>query len=328
MKVASGCLKRAPSDFVVEEILGFDFSGSGEHVVLQIRKQDMNTLDVVDAISRVCGVARRHVGFGGLKDKHALTTQWFSVLLPPGKHPNWGKLENERIEILRVDRTIRKLKRGSHRGNRFKIAVRDVSGNLDALRNGLSNIEGVGVPNYFGPQRFGYSNLEKADAMFSGSLRVSRAGKGILLSAARSSIFNEVLARRDAAGTWNKLLPGDVASLDGSNSFFTVDEPTAELQGRLDRFDIHPSGPLYGIGDNPAAAEVGRLESEVFQKYQHRCQGLSNFGLRLQRRALRLKVADFRWELSIDGTLTLSFLLGKGGYATAVVDHLLDVSEH
>lgn len=315
----TGLVRQSPADFVVEEDLGFDFSGHGSHALVQVRKRGLNTLDVIDAISRISGVAKRDVGFSGLKDRHALTTQWFSVPVEHSRSVNLAGLEHERIEVLSVHRHSKKLRRGSHRGNRFRIRVRAIEGDLDELDIRLAEIKAKGVPNYFGPQRFGHANLQKADALFEGKLRrVSRSERSILLSAARSFIFNQVLSARVMDGTWSALLAGDVAVLDGTNSYFQVEEVTAELQVRLSDFDIHPSGPLYGVGANPAGGKVRACESRAFEENGYRCRGLEKFGLRFQRRPTRLQVKDLQWQVSGDD-LELSFYLATGGYATSVL---------
>ena len=321
----TGLIKQVPADFVVEEIVGFEFTGTGEHVVVQVKKQDLSTLEVVDAISRVTGSSKKDIGFCGLKDKRAISTQWFSVRVPAQAEAALPSLENERIEILSYDRHCKKLKRGHHFGNHFSIKVRQLGGDMIALADNLQKLRITGVPNYFGPQRFSRNNLRKADALFCGQLkRVSHAERGMVLSSVRSAMFNEVLTHRVRDGTWNKLLVGDAANLNGTNSHFQVREVTEELQNRLTQFDVHPSGPLFGTGRNPVANGVYQLESGVFGQHPTWCEGLSKFGLRLQRRSLRLKVSDLRWEIFNNETLALSFSLRKGGFATSVLSALLD----
>lgn len=124
--------------------------------------------------------------------------------------------------------------------------------------------------------------------------------------------------------TWNKLLVGDAANLNGTSSYFQIREVTKELQSRLKQFDIHPSGPLFGTGKNPAANGIYQLESEVLGRYPDWCAGLLKFGLRLQRRALRLQVSEFHWEISSNKALALSFSLNSGGFATSVLNEFLD----
>ena len=318
-----GLVKRDPADFVVEEVMGFPFTGHGEHVVLSIRKQGLNTVDVVDLIHRVSGVAKKHIGYSGLKDKHATTTQWFSVPIPQHRRPCWTGLESDRVKLIDANRHIRKIKRGSHRGNRFVIKVRDYCGDMKVVQQKLVSIRATGVPNYFGPQRFGYSNLDQAKTFFSGGGRgVSRYQRGILLSAARSHIFNQVLSHRVGTGTWDRFIPGDVASLNGSNSYFPVSEVTPDLMDRLERCDIHPSGPLFGRGENPAQGDARAVEDHVFAHNRIFCEGLTRWALRFERRALRLVVADLQWSLSTEAVLSLHFSLTTGGFATAVLQEL------
>lgn len=321
---ASGAIKQITGDFVVDELVDFAFSGSGEHALLQIRKRNLSTFDVVDRIHRVIGTPKRDIGFCGLKDKQAITTQWFSVRCTRRYRQAWSVLEDERMEIIAATRHARKLRRGSHSGNRFQIRIRQLEGNLALLQRRLLQIKVDGVPNYFGPQRFGQRNLEKVSALFSGELSTPPpAERSLLLSSARSRMFNDVLSCRVRDGSWNTLQPGDVAMLDKTNSYFRVDAVSAELLARLQRFDIHPSGPLFGNGENPAARGIFALEAEVLLRYQQWCAGLRQFGLRFQRRALRMGVAQMRWEFSDDGILDLYFVLHKGSFATSVLNDFL-----
>lgn len=321
---ATGLIKQGADDFLVDELMPFSFSGNGEHVVLRIKKQGLSTFEVVDEIRRRTGIPGRDIGFCGLKDKHATTIQWFSVHCPNDEPGSWSMLENERMRVLAVGRHSKKLKRGHHGGNYFRIKIRQLRGDSMRLERRLLEIGAKGVPNYFGPQRFGRRNLEKADALFRGSLKkASRREQSLLLSSVRSRMFNDVLSERVRDGSWNTLQPGDVAVLNKSNSYFRVEAATEELQDRLDGFDIHPSGPLFGEGENPAGQGVRQLESSVFKEYQHWCVGLRKFGLRFQRRSLRIPVVDLQWKLPDEDLLEISFFLYKGGFATSVLNDFL-----
>lgn len=320
----SGLLRANVDDFVVEEELGFRPDGNGEHKLLQVRKRDLNTTDVARSLARCAQVPVRDIGYCGLKDRRASATQWFSVRAP--NIVDWSACNDEYLRVMSVHRHRRKLRRGSHRGNRFTIVVRQLTGERDALEQQLRQIREHGVPNYFGEQRFGHSagNLSSADAMFAGALRVrDRHRRGLFLSAARSWLFNCVLSQRVAAGNWARLLPGDVASLDGSGSFFPVPQPDRELERRLEQSDIHPSGPLWGAGEPPTEGEVRALEQETLADFTSWCDTLAQAGMRHERRALRLHVKGLEWEL-IDRQLVLSFELQRGGFATSVLRECID----
>lgn len=211
----SAHLRACPEDFRVDEILGFDPDGEGEHLLLKIQKRNQNTADVARTLARHAGVKIRDVGYGGLKDRNAVTTQWFSVWLPGKADPDWSAIAGEHLKILDSQRHHRKLQRGALRGNRFVIVLRDVAfpQQLDAgaLEQQLAVIKQQGVPNYFGEQRFGREgrNLASATAMFDGVRIKDKHLRSLYLSAARSFLFNEVLAARITAANWNQVLPGE-----------------------------------------------------------------------------------------------------------------------
>ena len=321
---ARGTLRAVPEDFRVEEDLGFEPSGSGEHVLLQIRKREENTERVAKTIGRLADVRPVAVGFAGLKDRNAVTTQWFSVHLPGRTEPDWGALNSERVEVMAVERHHRKLRRGALRGNHFVLTVRSVAGEVDAVDERLRQIQKLGVPAYFGVQRFGRDgdNVAQAMAMFGGR-RVSRHQRGLLLSAARSELFNRVLAERVRRNAWDRLLPGDVAMLDGSHSVFPLPAVDESLQARCEQLDVHPTGPLWGRGALPTSDDVMALESEVLGEHEVLRQGLEAAGLEQQRRALRHPVRELHWQWLDGETVQLRFFLDRGNYATSVLREVL-----
>lgn len=321
---AAGTLRAAAEDFLVEEDLGFAPDGDGEHELLQIRKSNLNTLDVARVLARCAGLPVRDIGYCGLKDRRAVATQWFSAHVPAGT--DWTSCNSDRMRILATHRHRRKLRRGTHRGNRFRIIVRDLTVEREMLVQSLSMLRRRGAPNYYGEQRFGRNarNLANADAMFAGAMTVrDRHVRGLYISAARSWLFNCVLSERVKNGTWLQLLPGDVASLDGSGSFFAVTEPDPELKRRLEAGDIHPSGPLWGAGEPPTQAGARELEETVLEDFAPWKQALIRLGMRHERRALRMIVGELDWELNAQ-QLVLSFELKRGGFATSVLRECID----
>ncbi len=321
--IHAGFLRARPEDFFVSELLGFEPAGTGAHRLLRIRKRRANTGWVAARLAEVLGVRAADVGYAGLKDRHALTEQWFSVPADPrgrAVEPDLAReLAADGLTLLEDRRHDRKLRRGSHRANRFRIVVRAVEGERDPIEQRLSEIARRGVPNGFGPQRFGRGgrNLDLARALAAGR-RLRRAERSFALSAARSLIFNEALSRRVRSGEWDRLLPGDRAGLSGSRSHFEVDVVDATLEERLASHDVHPTGPLWGRGDPPSAGRVRELEAAAAAAHPALRDLLVAAGMRQERRALRLSVADLQWDW--DGAdLTLSFELGAGGFATAVL---------
>lgn len=321
---ATGAIRTTPEDFQVNEIPGFELSGEGEHVCLHIRKRNSNTAFVAKQIARLADVKNMDVSYAGLKDRNAVTTQWFSVYLSNKPEPDWSLLNNDEIEVLSVCRHNRKLRRGALKGNRFKIIVRELQGDKEALEQRLQQIKTNGVPNYFGEQRFGRNNLEQASAMFSGQIKVrNRDKRSLYLSAARSAIFNEVLSQRVAAGNWNQALDGDVMMLNGSHSIFHAEIADETIHQRVAEHDIHPTGPLWGRGSLATTANALVLEQQVVESFQDWCHGLEQAGMKQERRALRLPVVDFSWIIEQD-KLELSFFLPAGCYATSVLRELIN----
>ena len=320
---ASGLIRSQPEDFQVDEDLGFDLSGKGEHVCLHIRKRNANTDFIAKQIVRLAGVKNMDVSYAGLKDRHAVTTQWFSVYLASKPEPDWSQLNGGEVEVLEVVRHNRKLRRGSLKGNCFKLIVRDLDGDTASLEQRLQTISSTGVPNYFGEQRFGRDNLTKAAGMFKAEFKVKdRNKRSMYLSAARSAIFNDVLSMRVATANWNQALPGDLMMLDGSHSVFAAEAVDDGIKRRVAEFDIHPTGPLWGRGRLPTTVDAQLLEQQGAENYALFCDGLERAGMKQERRALRLPVGKLEWKLD-DNSLSLSFFLSSGSYATSVLRELL-----
>ena len=324
----SGSIRTFPEDFIVDEQFSFTFDGEGEHVLLHIQKKNTNTEWLAKQIVKLASVRKMDVSYAGLKDRNAMTTQWFSVWLPGKQGPDWSVLNDENIRLLEVTRHSRKLRRGSLRGNRFKIIVRDIAGDATDLASRIENIRKIGVPNYFGEQRFGHNgmNLEKAEAMFNGVRIKDRFKRSMYLSAARSLIFNQLLSMRVENNNWYTALPGDVMLLDNSHSYFIIDQVDDVIRQRLTEHDIHPSGCLWGEGRLLSQGEVNDMElslKETFPLFSH---GLEEKGLKQERRALRLSVNDLKYDYNENNKmLTLSFYLPAGGYATAVLREMVDI---
>lgn len=320
-------MRAVPEDFVVEEVLGYQASGAGEHAFLVIRKRNTNTHDLARSLAKLCGIPQVGVGYAGLKDRAAVTTQSFTVHLPGRADPDWTVLDDEDIQVLSVSRHHRKIRRGSLRGNRFQLRLREVDGDRQAVEQRLALIASHGVPNYFGSQRFGHagSNLRRADALLRGELRrVKREQRGILLSAARAHLFNQVLATRVEAGNWDRALGGDVMLLAGSGAQFVAETVDQALLERLAGFAIHPSGPLPGRPCRSLVPEeqAAWLESQALRPWLDWIDALARLGLDADRRPLRLKVDDLVWQWQ-DDQLLLGFALPAGSYATVLVRELL-----
>ncbi|MEO9078825.1 MAG: tRNA pseudouridine(13) synthase TruD [Rhodanobacter sp.] len=319
-------LRTSPEDFRVEEILGYDADGAGEHLLLWVEKRGANTDWVARELAKFSGVPPVAVGYAGMKDRHAVTRQTFSVQLAGKPDPDWSTFPHAEVKVLAATRHSRKLKRGALRGNRFVLVLREVAGDHGEAEKVLQQIAARGVPNYFGEQRFGREggNVAQARAMFAGR-RVERDKRSMLLSAARSQIFNEVLAARVERGSWDTPLDGEIWSLAGSRSWFGPEPFNDVLAERLTRADIHPSGPLWGQGEPPSMSEAGALEREVATGNSDLVAGLVAARMDQERRPLRLIPKNFAWRWLDDTSLELAFELPAGAYATVVVRELATV---
>lgn len=304
---ASATLKRLNEDFVVTELPLQLPSGEGEHIWLEIEKNGANTAFVAQQLAEAAGVQERDVGYAGLKDRYAITRQWISIYLPRGETPDLTQLRHPEFSVLSQSRHVKKLRPGDLQGNRFRIVLRDVTGDRDAIEASLEAVASQGVPNYFGAQRFGFEggNIEKGRAMLAREVRVRNPRKkGIYLSAVRSFVFNEVLALRIQQGLWGKTLPGEVLDAAGL-----------------------PTGPLWGRGRLTTTEQALALESEVAERHAALCHGMEHAGLDQERRALVVSPAEMSWAWPQADQLVLAFSLPAGSYATSVLSEILRASE-
>jgi tRNA pseudouridine13 synthase len=321
--VTAGRLRSVPEDFVVEEILGFEASGAGPHALLTVRKRGANTEWVARELARVAGCKPFEVGFAGLKDRMAVTTQAFSV--PRGRRDaqEFLGVMGEGFEVLAAAAHQRKLPRGALCGNRFSIKVRELHCDPARLRERIAALAAGGVPNYFGPQRFGRDAANLAAVLrAAGDDRQRGGGRGFVLSAARSVVFNAILAERVADGSWNRLLPGDVANLDGTGSVFRVEHVDPGLEARCAEFDVHPTGPLAGEGESLASGSVRELEESVAARFPEALAMVRAERMRSERRPLRMRVSELAHEQR-DDVLWLRFTLPAGSFATAVLREII-----
>jgi tRNA pseudouridine13 synthase len=318
-----GLIKQELSDFEVTERLGFPLSDDGEHDFLWLEKRGANTAWVAGQLARHAGVPSRDVGYAGLKDRHAVTRQWFSVRRPSAAGTDWQSIDIPGVRILEIGRNRRKLKRGSHAGNVFRIVVRGVDCSRAEIDERIARIAEQGVPNYFGPQRFGRdgANLSLARSLFAGK-RLSRDRRSVALSAARSFLFNEMLSVRVADGTWNRALPGESLILEGSRSYFHVEAVDMETAKRVSSMDVHPSCALWGER-GPDSASPSDVERQIVTQHRDISNGLERFGVAFDRRALRVVVRDLDWDYA-NGSAILEFALVSGAFATSVLREAIE----
>jgi len=304
---ASATLKSLNEDFIVTELPLQLPSGAGEHLWLDVEKNGANTAFVAQQLAAAAGVQEWDVGYAGLKDRYAITRQWFSIYLPKGETPDLTQLQHPEFKVLSQSRHVKKLRPGDLQGNHFRIVLRDVRGDRAAIELNLQAIASQGVPNYFGAQRFGHEggNVEQGRAMLAREIRVRNPKKkGIYLSAVRSFVFNEVLALRIQQGLWGQTLPGDVMDAAG-----------------------RPTGPLWGRGRVSSSDQAQALENGVAAAHAVLCDGMEHAGLDQERRALVASPAGLTWEWPQADQLLLSFSLPAGNYATSLLSEILSATE-
>ncbi len=323
--VAKAIIRSQPADFFVEEKLGFTLSGDGEHVFLLVEKTGQNTIAIAERLAGFAKVLPRSIGYAGLKDRNAVTRQWFSIQLPKVEAADWERLNSEDLTILDVARHHKKLRKGVLQQNIFKLLLRDVEGDRGKIDNRLIWIREHGVPNYFGSQRFGRygDNVHQAAAWLTGNLKSpSRHLKGIYLSSIRSFLFNEILASRVRNRVWNKGIAGDIFMLQGSHSCFLAPDQTDDLQLRLQQQDIHPAAILYGQNGLECAADARQIQQKTLKQYPILVTGLEELKMKSAWRSMRLLVADLKWQWLEGKQLLLGFSLPPGSYATSVLAEL------
>ncbi|GAB7201439.1 tRNA pseudouridine(13) synthase TruD [Dickeya oryzae] len=323
---ATGALKASPDDFFVAEDLGFSADGDGEHVLVRLRKRECNTIFVAEALARFAGIPARSVSYAGLKDRHAVTEQWFCLHLPGKEDPEWSAFSLDGCEILEAHRHRRKLRIGALRGNAFRLVLREISDRAE-VETRLQQVAAGGVPNYFGSQRFGRdgNNLEQARRWANDEIRVKdRSKRSFYLSAVRSELFNQIASARLATYGPTQVLVGDALQLTGRGSWFVVKpEELDDAQSRVNAGDIHITAALPGQGDPGVQALALSFEQQCLQEHTQFLSLLTRERVESARRAIMLYPQEMRWSWQDDATLELHFWLPAGCFATSVVRELL-----
>lgn len=320
---ATAVIKQQPEDFIVEEELGFEPDGGGEHHFLWVEKRLANTAEVADRIAGQLGLPRRAVTWSGQKDRQAVTRQWFGVHWPGV--PELDNLPGDEVfKVLRAERNSRKLRIGSHRKNRFQLRLRQCRGDRQQIEDRLASVAREGVPNYFGLQRFGRdgANLQRGSQWLLGQRRLSRGQQSMALSAIRSALFNQMLSDLIAAGRWQAIEAGDTVMLSGSNSVFTpIEEELPSTRRRVEEGDCSATLPLCG-GDAEERV-CNDFEREWLAGYGDYLAAMKGRRIKSSRRAQALWPEALNWQWLDSETLELTFLLPKGAFATSLLRELV-----
>lgn len=340
------------SDFVVNEIPLYPFSGEGEHLVLHVRKKEMTTWDMLQYLSEVTGCKVRDFGYAGLKDKEGMTTQYLS--LHKSFEPKLATFSHDKIKILEKTYHNNKIRTGHLKGNRFFVRLKKVSP-VDAkkLQEGLKKIAKEGFPNFFGYQRFGIDgdNYLKGKAILEGKRKERNFKmKEFFINAYQSYLFNNWLSKRiemsrlieefallDAARATNlapdivetlkkqpqffKLMHGDVLHHYPAGKAFICENTTDELPRFLDK-SITIAGWLVGGKNIRAEYEAGEIEKAMFvdsEPFLAKLDGSRRFAWSFAEDVEGLYKEEEAW-------FEMHFSLPKGSYATVIIEELIKVS--
>ena len=317
-------LKAECADFIVKEELGYDMSGDGEFVAVRVRKIDNNTIFVGEKLAAFCGVSARNMSYAGLKDRKAITEQWFCIQMPGKPTPDFSQFQMDGVEILEVTRHNRKIRTGSLDGNHFEILLRNATEN-DELKVRLEIVKHLGFPNYFTEQRFGRDghNLTEAMRWATGEIKVKdRKKRSFYLSAARSEVFNLVVSERVKLRLATQILPNDILQLKGTHSWFKADqnEDLNALQVRLENRDILLTAPLIGETEQNS----NDIENQIVAQHHALRDLMKQERLKPARRPLLMQAENFSWQFEPAG-LRLKFYLPAGSYAMALVRELVNL---
>jgi tRNA pseudouridine13 synthase len=331
-----GLLRVQQSDFKVFEQLPFLPCGEGEHLFIHIRKTGANTLFVARELAKYFKVKDQLVSYAGLKDRFAVTEQWFGIHVPGKQEYDLTDLMIEGVEVLSYKRHNKKLRTGALTGNRFELILRNVT-EIKALYERWKKIIEQGVPNYFGEQRFGIDggNIEHALALFSGTKVKDKKKRGMYLSAARSCIFNDIINKRIEKNIFSTLQVGDVLMLSGTQSVFLLEEIDDIIKQRLIEKDVDVTAAMWGAGELMTRDEPQIFEQEIADHHVNFSQGLPRFGLKQERRRIRLVIEDTDIEILSEENsesdalpaVKVSFTLAAGSYATTVLRELIDYKD-
>jgi tRNA pseudouridine13 synthase len=321
-----GRIKDRPEDFEVEEVPAYEPAGTGDHLYLWIEKRGVGSEFFAREIARRLGVPPGAVGTAGLKDRHAVSRQWVSV--PKECEPNLPAIDDDDVRVLKVSRHTNKLKPGHLRGNKFRILIRGADrANEAAAAKVIDRIRSHGLPNYYGPQRFGRegSTAELGFRCLAGTQprRIRPFLFKFALSAAQSLLFNDYLARRHADGLLLTVLLGDVMMKWPFGGLFVAEDVPAE-QARLDAWETVPGGPMFGSRTFAAAGVAAEREAAVLRAFDLSPRSFDGFGKLVSgtRRHTLVYLDDLAAAWEPDG-LRLTFTLPAGSYATVLLREVM-----
>jgi len=311
-----GALTGQPEDFVVDEVPAYAPSGVGDHIFVKIKKRGLTTPDMVRKMARAAHCSERDIGVAGRKDKHAVTTQWISMPVMP--HPP----DDDRIEILEAHPHGHKLRRGHLQGNRFTVRIDGIVENAHERLSPLLDCLSQGVPNYYGPQRFGYGDDGVQRALASLKSRGRRGAQTFAASVVQSALFNLWLGHRIRDDLFHSVVPGDILKKRESGGLFTSDDPLTD-QARMDAGELVATGPMYGPKMRNPTARAHERETDICALSALHEDDWARMGRHGKGSRRVSRVFPEGLDTRIDGrSLWLSFSLPAGAYATVLIDEL------
>ncbi len=321
---SKGMLKTENSDFIVTERLPEQPSGEGEHVWLTLKKEGQNTAWVARQLSKWAGLKPRDVSYAGLKDRHAITQQTFSVHLPGKQTPSPHLIHIDGVTLVEAERHSRKLKTGQLIGNAFSIRVRQTDQPIEEIKKRWDHIVEHGVPNYFGPQRFGFDgqNVEKGTNWLLGNEKAPRQYQSIYLSAVRSYLFNQLLENRVKDGTWNVLIGGDFVQFTEGKSGFYCESPEQNDHDRCQQGKLSPCASLPGF-NRESFEQLDPRENTQLSQHSELLNALIERKINRQFRKLRIFPENASFDV-IESDPVFHFFLPAGSFATTVLTELFD----
>ena len=331
-----GAIRERVEDFVVEEEPAYEPTGEGEHTYVRIEKRSISTFDVINAMASALDIDRQAISSAGLKDTHAVARQTLSLHFADPDAVRDLAIEN--VKVLWVSKHRNKLRPGHLRGNHFTIRIRDVDPEAPTRAQSiLETLAARGVPNAYGPQRFGNRgdnhviglHLLRRDreALHArGIHHPSKRMRRFYVNALQSALFNQVLNWRIREGTMDAVILGDIAKKEDTGGIFTVEDVAAE-RPRVTAWEISPTGPMFGYKLMEAEAEAGAIEDEILEAVGLTLEDFRSARARGLRRPLRYNPEGLSWEMEDARTLVVHFFAPKGSYATMLLDELMKVPD-
>jgi tRNA pseudouridine13 synthase len=327
-----GIIRDETEDFVVDEVPAYEPCGDGEHTYFRVEKRDITTLQLAKQIAEKLDLPPRSISYAGLKDARAVARQTFSVQFVPTE--TIEALELDRARILWVSRHRNKLRVGHLRGNRFTLRIRDVVSEAEPRAAAiLDQLQARGVPNAYGPQRFGNRgdnhiagyhllHADRAALQRMGIRHLASNLRGLFISALQSALFNQIVALRIQDGTLGTVIHGDIARKEDTGGIFTVEDVTAE-RPRAAAWEISATGPIYGDKLMQAQGAAGEMESRVLAAAGLSLDDFRAIRERGLRRPLRYNPEGLTWKAEGGNALSLSFFAPKGSFATILLRELM-----